>query len=80
MTHDDTSASGLWTLVILSSLVFIVFAFSFGKPRSPNDWRSFSAFSAFIVALRDTIPGVAGASPVFRIATPRVLGWIRGCQ
>ena len=51
MTHDDTSAYGLWTLVALNSIVFIVFAFSFGKPRSPRDWRSFSAFSAFIVAL-----------------------------
>jgi methanethiol S-methyltransferase len=51
MTHDDTSAYGLWTLVVLNSAVFIIFAFSFGKPRSPRDWRSFSAFSAFIVAL-----------------------------
>jgi protein-S-isoprenylcysteine O-methyltransferase Ste14 len=51
VTHDDTSGYGLWTLVVLNSAVFIVFAFSFGKPRSPRDWRSFSAFSAFIVAL-----------------------------
>ena len=51
MTHDDTSSYGLWMLVILNSAVFIVFAFSFGKPRSPRDWRSFGAFSAFIVAL-----------------------------
>ena len=51
MTHNDTSAYGLWTLVVLNSAVFIIFAFSFGKPRSPRDWRSFSAFSAFIVAL-----------------------------
>jgi len=45
------SAYGLWTLVILNSLVFIIFAFSFTKPKSPRDWRSFGAFSAFIVAL-----------------------------
>lgn len=51
MTHDDSSAYGLWILVILNSAVFIIFAFSFGKPRSPRDWRSFGAFSAFIVAL-----------------------------
>jgi protein-S-isoprenylcysteine O-methyltransferase Ste14 len=51
MTHDSASAYGLWTLVILNSLVFIIFAFSFGKPQSPRDWRSFGAFSAFIVAL-----------------------------
>jgi len=42
---------GLWPLVIISSAIFIVFAFSFTKPKTPRDWRSFSAFSAFIVAL-----------------------------
>lgn len=51
MTHESASAYGLWTLVFLNSLVFIIFAFSFGKPQSPRDWRSFGAFSAFIVAL-----------------------------
>src|ERR1039457_6122139 len=51
LTPDRASAYGLWTLVFLNSLVFIIFAFSFGKPRSPRDWRSFGAFSAFIVAL-----------------------------
>jgi protein-S-isoprenylcysteine O-methyltransferase Ste14 len=48
--HED-SAYGLWTLVILNSVVFIFFAFSFVKPRTKQDWRSLSAFSAFIVAL-----------------------------
>lgn len=42
---------GLWPLVIINSLVFIIFAFSFAKPQSRRDWRSFGAFSAFIVAL-----------------------------
>jgi protein-S-isoprenylcysteine O-methyltransferase Ste14 len=51
MTHDDAPAYGLWLLVIVNSLVFIIFAFSFSKPQSPRDWRSFGAFSAFIVAL-----------------------------
>jgi methanethiol S-methyltransferase len=50
MTHD-TGAYGLWILVAVNSAVFIIFAFSFGKPQSPRDWRSFGAFSAFIVAL-----------------------------
>ncbi len=48
---DDSSAYGLWFLVALNSAVFILFAFSFGKPRSPRDWRAFGAFSAFIAAL-----------------------------
>lgn len=47
----DSPAYGLWSLVLINSLVFIIFAFSFTKPRTSRDWRSFSAFSAFIVAL-----------------------------
>lgn len=47
----ESPAYGLWSLVIINSLVFIIFAFSFTKPQTPRDWRSFSAFSAFIVAL-----------------------------
>jgi len=47
----DEPAYGLWSLVVINSLVFIIFAFSFSKPRTARDWRSFSAFSAFIVAL-----------------------------
>ena len=50
MNHD-TTAYGLWLLVIVNSAVFILFAFSFFKPTTKRDWRSFSAFSAFIVAL-----------------------------
>ncbi len=42
---------GLWGLVVVNSLVFIIFAFSFYHPRTRRDWRSFGAFSAFIVAL-----------------------------
>jgi len=51
MSHDPSSAYGLWTLVILNSAVFIMFAFSFFKPQTARDWRTFSAFAAFIVAL-----------------------------
>ena len=49
MNHD--SAYGLWSLVLLNSAIFIIFAFSFARPRSTSDWRSLGAFSAFIVAL-----------------------------
>jgi protein-S-isoprenylcysteine O-methyltransferase Ste14 len=51
MSHEDAPAYGLWILVVLNSAIFIIFAFSFSKPQSPRDWRSFGAFSAFIVAL-----------------------------
>ena len=48
---ESAPAYGLWSLVIINSLIFILFAFSFAKPQSPRDWRSFGAFSAFLVAL-----------------------------
>lgn len=44
-------AYGLWGLVLINSLVFIIFAYSFFKPQRARDWRSFGAFSAFLVAL-----------------------------
>lgn len=51
MNPNDVQAYGLWPLVILNAGVFIIFAFSFTHPRTARDWRSFGAFSAFIVAL-----------------------------
>jgi protein-S-isoprenylcysteine O-methyltransferase Ste14 len=51
MNHSDASGYGLWSLVIINSLVFIIFAFSFAKPQTSRDWRSFGAFSAFLIAL-----------------------------
>src|SRR6266849_3586299 len=50
MNHDG-SAYGLWGLVLVESAFFIIFAFSFARPKTRTDWRSFGAFSAFIVAL-----------------------------
>ncbi|RWL79416.1 MAG: isoprenylcysteine carboxylmethyltransferase family protein [Mesorhizobium sp.] len=47
----DMQAYGLWSLVIVNSAVFILFAYSFFKPATTRDWRSFGAFSAFLVAL-----------------------------
>jgi len=42
---------GLWSLVIINSAVFIIFAFSFTKPKTRRDWRSLGAFSACVIAL-----------------------------
>jgi protein-S-isoprenylcysteine O-methyltransferase Ste14 len=50
MSHG-ASAYGLWFLVVVNSAVFILFAFSFTRPRTRRDWRSLGAFSAFVVAL-----------------------------
>jgi hypothetical protein len=44
-------AYGLWILVLATSAIFILFAFSFVKPASVRDWRTFGSLSAFIVAL-----------------------------
>lgn len=49
--NESIPSYGLWSLVIINSLIFIVFAFSFTRPKTTRDWRSFGAFSAFIVAL-----------------------------
>lgn len=42
---------GLWSLVIINSVIILGFAFSFFKPKTKADWRTFGAFSAFIIAL-----------------------------
>jgi protein-S-isoprenylcysteine O-methyltransferase Ste14 len=51
MIDPANGAYGLWGLVVLNSIIFVGFAFSFFKPSTVRDWRSFSAFSAFVVAL-----------------------------
>jgi protein-S-isoprenylcysteine O-methyltransferase Ste14 len=48
---EQPPAYGLWLLVVINSAIFIFFAFSFFKPQTKRDWRSFGAFSAFLVAL-----------------------------
>lgn len=51
MDHNSASGYGLWSLAIINSAIFILFAFGFFKPKTPRDWRSFGAFSSFLVAL-----------------------------
>lgn len=48
---EQAPAYGHWSLVIFSSVVFILFALAFYRPRTARDWRSLGAFSAFMVAL-----------------------------
>lgn len=49
--NTEAPAYGLWPLVLLNTAIFVMFAFSFTKPRTRRDWRSFGVFSAFLVAL-----------------------------
>lgn len=39
---------GLWSIVIINSLIFIIFAFSFTKPKTSKDWRSLGMFSILV--------------------------------
>jgi len=49
--NGTSGAYGHWLLAAANAAVFILFAFSFIKPKTRLDWRSLGAFSAFIVAL-----------------------------
>lgn len=58
MQHETTSSYGMWSLVVINSAIFIIFAFSFFKPNTARDWRTFGAFSGFLVALFTEMYGI----------------------
>ncbi len=37
MTTNNAPAYGLWPLVVINALVFIIFAFNFTHPRTARD-------------------------------------------
>src|SRR5262245_36137046 len=48
---QEAPAYGLWSLVVINIAIFAIFAYSFTCPRTARDWRSFGAFTSFLVAL-----------------------------
>ena len=50
-TASADEGYGLWILVVLNSILFIVLAASFFHPKSGRDWKAMGVFSAFVVAL-----------------------------
>jgi hypothetical protein len=48
---SDSYAYGLWSMVLFNIVLFGGFIYSFAKPNTKVEWRSFGLFSSFLVAL-----------------------------
>lgn len=53
MNHmaDNDYAYGLWSLVLFNTVLFAGFIYSFAKPNTKVEWRSFGLFTSFLIAL-----------------------------
>lgn len=48
---NDQYGYGLWSMVVISTALLVLFAVSFFRPRTGRDWRVMGGFTAFAVAL-----------------------------
>jgi protein-S-isoprenylcysteine O-methyltransferase Ste14 len=49
--EHGAEAYGLWSVVVVNTLIILIFVFSFFRPRTSRDWRTLGAFTAFVLAL-----------------------------
>jgi protein-S-isoprenylcysteine O-methyltransferase Ste14 len=47
----DGYAYGLWSLVLFNTILMAGFVYSFAKPSTKIEWRSFGLFTSFLIAL-----------------------------
>jgi protein-S-isoprenylcysteine O-methyltransferase Ste14 len=79
--NGDLPAYGLWLLVVVNAGIFILFAFSFFKPKTASDWRTLAASSAFIATAWRVFHGaqregrLATTGPYARLRHPQYAGF-----
>jgi len=49
--EDVAFGYGFWSLVVVNTAIFVLLALSFLTPVKQREWRSFGAFTGFVVAL-----------------------------
>lgn len=72
---------GLWSLVVINSLVFIIFAFSFFKPATKRDWRTFGGFYLLSTAWHvlyeaQRVGQLATSGPYAKIRHPQYVAFV----
>ncbi len=51
MSRDAVPTYGEWSLAVIYTLIFVILAFFFYRPKTGRDWWTLGAFTAFLAAL-----------------------------